>query len=149
MKRFPLSKLTCMLIMLLSLVLMTAQAASAAPLNDYPWKIVKSPNGGLDNSELHGIAALSQNNVWSVGYDHTGPEGPPVQGLIEHWNGSTWSIVPGPNPGSNNNLNLVSASSATDIWANGNTMTGGFGTPSKTLLEHWNGTKWSLSLIHI
>ncbi len=95
MKRFPLSKLTCMLIMLLSLVLMTAQAASALSLNDSGWKIVKSPNGGLDNSELHGIAALSQKNVWSVGYDHTGPEGPPVQGLIEHWNGSTWSIVPG------------------------------------------------------
>ena len=83
MKRFQLSKLIVLLAPLLTLVLMTAQA-SAATSWTYTWKIVKSPNGALDNSELHGIAALSQKNVWSVGWEYTGPKGPPVQGLIEH-----------------------------------------------------------------
>ena len=41
MKRFHLSKLTFLFATLLSLVLMTAQAASAASLNDSTWKIVK------------------------------------------------------------------------------------------------------------
>jgi len=143
MKRFPLSKLTCMLIMLLSLVLMTAQAASAASLNDSSWEIVKSPNGGLDNSELHGIAALSQNNVWSVGYDHTGPLGPPVQGLIEHWNGSQWSMVPSSNVGTHDNFLIgVTTVSANDVWTvgayndNNNIL--------NTLIEHWNGSRWSI-----
>src|SRR6266487_6089047 len=56
MKRFPLSKLTCMLIMLLSLVLMTAQAASAASLNDSTWKIVKFLVQGENHEQIFQIS---------------------------------------------------------------------------------------------
>jgi hypothetical protein len=40
--------------------------------------------------------------------------------LIEHWNGSAWTIVPSPNVGSgNNSLAAVAARSANDVWAVG------------------------------
>src|SRR5438128_687664 len=139
MKRFPLSKLTFLLIMLLSLVLITAQAASAASLNDYTWKIVKSPNGGLDNSELHGIAAISQNDVWTEGsYDTSA--GSIFHTLIEHWNGSQWSVARSPSPGTNDFLNDLSAVSASDVWTVGNSTINGV---AQTLIEHWNGSQWS------
>ncbi|HEY4388878.1 MAG TPA: hypothetical protein VGN34_30885, partial [Ktedonobacteraceae bacterium] len=44
--------------------------------------------------------------------------------LIEHWNGSTWSVVPSPSPGSSpassfNFLNGIEALSPHNIWAVG------------------------------
>jgi hypothetical protein len=144
MKHFPLSKLTFLLVPLLSLALMTAQAASAVSLNEYAWKIVKSPNGSFHNNFLNGVAPISKDDAWAVGANYTGPEGPPVQGLIEHWNGKSWRVFPSPNLGMNNTLNYVVVVSTNDLWATGNTMTGQFGTPTKTLLEHWNGKSWNI-----
>ena len=63
--------------------------------------------------------------------------------MIEHWNGTKWSVVKSPNNGSfNNTLGGVAVNSASDIWtvgayANSNGV-------YQTLSEHWNGTKWSL-----
>jgi hypothetical protein len=147
MKRFPLSKLTFLLIMLLSFMLMTAQAASALSLNGYTWKIVKSPNGSFHNNFLNGVAPISKDDAWAVGANYTGPEGPPVQGLIEHWNGKSWRVVSSPNVGSpntvlNNIITEVVAISASDIWTSGDYVLGNGN--SQTLLEHWNGSKWSV-----
>ena len=66
----------------------------------------------------------------------------PSQTLIEHWNGTSWSIVSSPNPGAGG-LNGVAIISATDIWAVG----AFFNTTSnitQTLIEQWNGTSWSV-----
>ena len=71
MKRFPLSKLTFLLAPLLSLVLMTAQVASAAPVNDGSWKIVKSPRTSLQYGVLNGVTAISKHDVWAVGATYT------------------------------------------------------------------------------
>jgi hypothetical protein len=143
MKRFPLSKLTFFLVPLLALALMTAQV-SAATSWTYTWKIVKSPNGSYHDNLLNNAVAFSKDDAWAVGANYSGGEGPPVQGLIEHWNGLQWSVVPSPNPGMNNGLQFVAGVSANDIWISGNTQTGQFGSPSKTLFEHWNGTRWSI-----
>jgi hypothetical protein len=143
MKRFQLSKLIVLLAPLLTLVLMTAQA-SAATSWTYTWKIVKSPNGSYHNNLLNNAFAFSEDDAWAVGANYTGGEGPPVQGLIEHWNGSHWSVVKSPDPGMNNGLQFVAGVSPDDIWISGSTMTGQFGTPSKILLEHWNGKQWSI-----
>ena len=138
MKHFPLSKLTFLLATLLALALMTAQVAAAAPLHDETWRIVKSPNGSLQNSVFYGMTAISKHDAWAVGTTYTSK----VQALIEHWNGSQWSIVPSPNPGSDNGLNGLVAVSPNDIWAVGSV--GQFGTPQKTLIERWNGSQWSI-----
>jgi hypothetical protein len=59
---------------------------------------------------------------------------------VEHWDGTSWSIVasPNPNPGGDSSLVGIAAISANDIWA-----VGGIGT-AKTLTEHWDGTSWSI-----
>jgi len=65
------------------------------------------------------------------------------QTLIEHWNGSTWSIVPSPNAGDGGELKAVAAVSASDVWAVGNSLGPGNGV-KKTLVEHWDGSAWSV-----
>jgi hypothetical protein len=61
--------------------------------------------------------------------------------LIEHWNGTQWSIVPSPNPSSTVNvLNAVAAVSANDVWAVGIAPTGS----NPILIIHWDGAAWSV-----
>jgi hypothetical protein len=63
-----------------------------------------------------------------------------VKAAIEHWDGTSWSIVASPNPapGANSNVQGIAAISANDIWA-----VGSIGA-AKTLTEHWDGTSWSI-----
>jgi hypothetical protein len=91
--------------------------------------------GGVDT-----VAALSASNVWAVG---TGP-GTVTGGcsahpseLIEHWDGTSWSVVPSVNPFPchNDSMNGVAAAAANDVWAVGN---------GPAFTEHWNGASWGL-----
>lgn len=106
------------------------------------WRVAPSPNTNGNFNILTGVAAVSASDVWAVGQAYVG--NPAIyQTLIEHWNGSQWSIVPSPSPGSiGNRLNGVAVVSADDVWAVGaSSNTGG---PLQTLVEHWNGTQWSV-----
>jgi hypothetical protein len=104
------------------------------------WNVVKSPNLALDNSGLSGVIAISVNNVWAVGYAFSSSNNRAEQTLIEHWNGSSWTIVSSPNPGSNSFLEAVTALSANNIWA-----VGAYGNASEQpFLEHWNGNSWKV-----
>src|SRR5436190_12918041 len=104
------------------------------------WSVVPSPNGS-SSSGLSGVAVVSANDVWAVG--SSGNQRSGAQTLIEHWNGSSWSVVTSPNPGSiYNTLYGVTAVSTTNVWAVGyyvNT-TG----VTQTLIEYWNGSSWSV-----
>jgi hypothetical protein len=62
--------------------------------------------------------------------------------LIEHWNGSAWTIVPSPSFGKHtdkNNLADVAAISPSDAWA-----VGTFESISsfKAIILRWNGNRW-------
>ncbi len=104
--------------------------------NGTAWSVVSSPDLEM-NTTLFGVAAVSANNVWGVGYFNNGLVS---QTLVEHWNGTAWSVVPSPNVGTHDNyLNGVAAVSANDVWAVGN-----YDLASSTLIEHWNGTAWSV-----
>ncbi len=112
--------------------------------NGTSWNVVTSPNLKVDVNRLTGVVAISANNVWAVGYSLNN-RSQYSQNLIEHWNGTSWSIMPSPNvPSSVNQLNAVSAVSASDIWAVGYSNNRGAGTGYQTLTEHWNGTSWSI-----
>ena len=111
--------------------------------NGLKWSIVPSANVQFEQNFLQGVRAVSASDVWAVGFTEVGGT-PPDQGLIEHWNGSKWSVVTSPNqPGSINNfLSGIAVISANDIWAVGgyqDSSLAGF-----TLTEHWNGSKWSI-----
>src|SRR5204862_547524 len=85
---------------------------------------------GSRSSYLSGVAAVSANDIWAVGGS-----------LIEHWDGSNWSVVPSPSPSAGySNLYGVAAVSANDVWAVGSS---GYD-PFQTLTEHWNGRSWSV-----
>jgi hypothetical protein len=109
----------------------SANRAEALATGCGQWSIVASPNPGQWNI-LSGIAAISPQDVWAVGiYADTQNV---YHALIEHWNGTQWSISPNPNT-SGNLLSSVTALSSTDVWAVGVTS-------SSTLIEHWDGTSW-------
>ncbi len=76
------------------------------------WNRVCSPGGGR---LLFGVAPVSASDVWAVGQDVNG------QTLTEHWNGTSWNVVPGIDFDPNNSTFLtgVAAITATNAWAVG------------------------------
>jgi hypothetical protein len=62
------------------------------------------------------VAATSPTDAWAVGipYTNTG-----TKSLIEHWDGTTWTRVPTPNPNSDSYLSAVAATSPANAWAVG------------------------------
>jgi hypothetical protein len=118
-----------------------AQAATAGCQN---WTGIQPPSSSVDNSSFNAVAVLSACNAWTVG---TAIDASNVQhSLIEHWDGSSWKIIPSPDPGTANNVLLgIRAASPTNIWAvgeydNGSTATG---SADHALILHWNGTAWA------
>ena len=64
------------------------------------WTRVPVPQPAGQQALLNAVDDLSPGNAWAVGTSFSGgvaatPGGPT---LIEHWNGTRWSIVPSPNP---------------------------------------------------
>ncbi len=111
------------------------------------WSIIPSPNGGLAQNILYKVAIVSTNDVWVIGFSaNSGYYNSGNQVLIEHWNGQQWSVVSSPNlAGANEQiLSGVSAISSNDIWAVGFSTSGNDTSTIKTLIEHWNGSQWSI-----
>jgi hypothetical protein len=84
---------------------------------------------------LFGVSASSSADVWAVGEEII-PQGESytLQSLVEHWNGSAWTVSTGV-PGEF--LNGVEAVAANDVDA-----VGGDGT--YPVVAHWDGTSWTL-----
>jgi hypothetical protein len=111
--------------------------------NGKAWTIVAMPvvsptsvGGGLD-----AISGKASDDVWAVG--SWMPNIYNFVSLVEHWNGSAWSVIPSADvpTSSADYLRAVSEVTPTDVWAVGNDDISGF---SGTLVEHWNGTAWSV-----
>ncbi|HJT82054.1 MAG TPA: hypothetical protein VJ719_12725 [Chthoniobacterales bacterium] len=108
------------------------------------WTFVFSPDidPAHNHHELLAVTCNSATDCWAVGArsDLTSPA---IYTLIEHWNGTSWSIVDSPNAPStvHNRLNSVTCSSASDCWAVGySTVSGGV----STLIQHWDGNTWTI-----
>jgi hypothetical protein len=109
--------------------------------NGSSWSIADTPQPGSQRDMLFGAAALSPSDVWVVG-DQEGTNGI-FETLAEHWNGSTWTVVPTPDPsGAGNHLYGMYALGPDNIWAVGQQLTGS--TPDLPLVEHWDGSSWSV-----
>ena len=116
------------------------------------WKTVSTPSVGDGANQLNGVLALAPDDVWAVGFST--PDPPPAEAatltLIEHFDGKSWTVVPSPNEGpksiwQSNRLFGLAANSPKDIWAFGSFFAADGSGHQMTLLEHWNGTKWSLA----
>jgi len=110
--------------------------------NGTQWSVVSTPKLNTnDNASFNGIVAFASNNVYAVGYQ------PATNGavltLVEHWDGSSWTVVPTPNGNITGNVLLsVSASSPTDIWAVGDQVAPNV--EVRTLALHFDGVSWSV-----
>jgi hypothetical protein len=114
--------------------------------NGTGWSIVPSHNGGVKGdhfSTLQAVTAVSSTDVWAVGAqagirNHV----PATVPLIEHWNGTGWSIMPVPKAAIGV-LESVSASSASDVWAVGAGQQSG----QSTVALHFDGSSWKLETV--
>jgi hypothetical protein len=120
-------------------------SAYALHYNGTSWAVTVLPQpsvNGPSSPVLHGVTAVASNNVWAVGENEEVP-GLGITTLIEHWNGSAWSIVASPTPGAYPALNAVAARSASDVYAVGFNMPSVNGGVQQGLILHWNGSTWS------
>jgi hypothetical protein len=102
------------------------------------WTIVPSPNSLALNSYLYGVAADAPDDVWAVG--GTDQSGSSYQSLVEHWDGTAWSIVAAASfPGV---LYGVVALAPNNVWAVGTE-----NYPGRGLIEHWDGTTWTATYL--
>ena len=97
------------------------------------WGVLPSPNSLARNSYLNGVATAGSDDVWAVGGADDGSS--TYESLVEHWDGTSWSIVPAASfPGV---LYSVVALAPNNVWAVGTE-----GYPGRGLIEHWNGSSW-------
>ena len=109
------------------------------------WAIQSTPNpGGSGLNELTAISCLSATDCTAFGLytsstalEHT---------LVEHWDGTSWSVVPSPNPAGSTvaELDAGSCASPTSCTATGlyDVKTG-----ELPLAEHWDGTSWTIQTV--
>jgi carboxypeptidase family protein len=113
------------------------------------WGTVPSPSRGNKASDLKGIDAVAGDDIWAVGEFNPGI--PPTETgrrtLIEHWNGTSWSVVRSPNPNWEGldyaTLEAVDDVASNDVWAVG--YSEDFASLRlNTLATHWDGTRWRI-----
>lgn len=113
-----------------------ARPADAALTCGPSWQSVPLPTGLKYPQALTPIAA---NDIWVVGNAKTTVTGPIA---TAHWNGSNWTLFSPPQVGSEEKeLNGVDGVASDDVWAVGAYTPAGTNA-NKTLVEHWNGSKW-------
>jgi hypothetical protein len=96
---------------------------------------------GLNENSLLGVSELPSGHAWAVGYYVNAAY--QQQTLVEHYDGTLWSVVPSPSPGSRQNIFYgVAAISDSDVWAVGTQKDAS--DVFHTLTEHWDGTSWTV-----
>ena len=112
------------------------------------WSVDASPNDPTaPYSWLSSVVCPAVDRCYAAGA-HFDPDAPILaRTLIEQWDGTTWSIVPSPNPASVYDSRLVGISclTTTSCVAVGTAFVNGG--VSSALVEQWNGTSWSLDPI--
>ncbi len=109
--------------------------------NGSVWQQVATPTLSTP-SGLNGVAVSSATNAWAVGASSNGTMSTPI---AMHWDGTQWLTVAVPNPSVNGgSLQSVTAVGPNDVWAFGLQYVDPIG-DSAPLIEHWNGSTWSVA----
>lgn len=106
------------------------------------FSVVESPNAFAGGNVLNGVSASSADDAWAVGSLCCSMRNSGTGALIEHWDGSAWTVVFGPDARFQDEvLNGVDDISPTDAWAVGRVKQSGYagGIP---LILHWDGSGW-------
>ena len=116
-------------------------AAAGVTACELSWSVVPSP--AVAGGELRAVAAAAPDDAWAAG----GPSRawwvtPRPTALIEHWDGTQWTVVASPQV--TGALEDVAVAGRNDVWAVGElgdaaSSSGG----TSALVEHWNGLGWT------
>jgi hypothetical protein len=121
------------------------------------WSLVPVPTVGnnAQNVVLQAVTAVAPNDAWAAGYFSDEGDGDVTPSTVTHpltlhWDGTHWNIVNAADISLGATFNRVSlqavkAISSNDIWAAGNVsyVASGVG-QVQAVIEHWDGTRWSL-----
>jgi hypothetical protein len=112
------------------------------------WAVAESPSipsGGA--GELNDVWCVTSSNCWAVG--KTGFQG---AALIEHYDGSTWTLATSPSlnvtVGTSmgaGELMSIDCLTANDCWSVGDLAAFGGTSPAQFLVEHWDGNAWAVA----
>lgn len=114
------------------------------------WSLAPVPNpAGTKEGEYNSLSSVTcatSSDCWAVGF-YTQDAGNTFRSATLRWNGSTWSLVPAPNPAGTggadlNYLSSVACTASTSCWAVG------YGSNDRSRAYRsealrWNGSKWS------
>ena len=105
------------------------------------WTAFPLPNVGVQENTLLAVSMPTPGLAWAVGYFVNGKF--QQQTLVQHFDGTVWSVVPSPSPGAQQNILYgVAAITDSEVWAVGGQQdSNGLW---HTLTEHWDGSQWSV-----
>jgi len=120
-----------------------ATTAEALHFNGTAWTVVPMQQPGTNTPTIGAVTAISATSAWAVGEDIGATSALGGSTLIEHWNGTSWSIVPSPTPGADPGLTGVAARGSGDVYAVGSNLPSINGGVVQGLILRWNGSTWS------
>jgi hypothetical protein len=112
--------------------------------NGTTWSQVALPDTAFTPGPGQSLSATSASDIWLVGTSvNLATDTTFAEAL--HYNGTSWSVVPMAQPGTNTPaIQAVTAISPTDAWAVGEDIGATSALGGSTLIEHWDGQKWSI-----
>jgi hypothetical protein len=119
--------------------------AKAAP----PWTILGTPATAATSTLLDSIAVVAPGQVFAAGYTQNSlPGAIEWRTLVERWTGTAWQSIPTPDretAPAQDFLRGVAGSSATDVWAVGQSATAVGRSTSIPLALHYDGQSWTIA----
>jgi hypothetical protein len=110
--------------------------------DSHSWSVMSTPNPSTSTATaLSTITCPSSTSCFAVGTATTST----VHDLVLRWNGHTWTIVGSPQPSGSTSMtpNSITCPSTTSCFIVG-FWDHSVSSASKSLIEHWNGSSWSL-----
>jgi hypothetical protein len=126
-------------------LVLLARGRSSPSLNtttEHGGASLPTPTPRSSTTSLNGVAAISANTIWAVG---TGG----LVTVIEHWDGTQWTLVSSPNASSIDELIAVAALPGTNsLWAVGDSLYGNDDSNSHTLTQSYCEAVWSSAFLN-
>jgi hypothetical protein len=91
-----------------------------------------APADNSGTSALYAVEAFASDNVWAAGYAYEGNLSFP---LVEHWDGTSWSIIPNPAGVLQSQMHGIAVVAPDDVWFVGQT----WNTSDQAYILHWDG----------
>jgi len=122
----------------------TSTTTLAEEWNGSTWSVLTAPSlpGSEFQPQLYGVSCVSTSWCMAAGLVNVS------SGLLtfaEQWNGTSWTVVPSPNPATAGDSLLFGISCASSLFCVtvGEADTHGVA-PINTLVEQWNGSAWAI-----